>query len=454
MRQVLVLGAGKSSPYLVSHLLKQAQDNDWFVTVGDVDVATARELVGSHSRGAAIPFDVNDSSLRSTQIANADVVVNMLAPGFQDLVAWDCVAHDRHMLSVSYEDDAVRDLSADAQRKGLLLLTELGLDPGIDHMSAIKLIREIHERGGVIKRFCSYGSGIPAPEDAHNPLRYVISWNPRNVVMSAEDGAQYMEHGKIKIVPYHHVFHHTWPVDVPGVGMLEAYPNRDSLSYLEAFGLDQVTTMIRGTLRYPGWSETWAQVVRLGLPNEIMRIPNLAERSYAEVVEMFLPLTVTGSNIGQRVANFLGISPTGRIMENLSWLGLFTDEPTGCQGDTSAAMMIELLSRKLPLADDQRDMVVLLHELDVEYPGQDRPAETITSTLVERGEPGGPTAMAKTVGLPTAIAVQLLLNDAIPLTGSQIPTHPSIYEPVLAEIAAAGLSFTEEVTVREPPLTN
>jgi saccharopine dehydrogenase-like NADP-dependent oxidoreductase len=449
VKQVLVLGAGKSSPFLIAHLLELATRHDWFVTVGDVDVECARLTVDGHARGAAVSFDVNDATLRSTLIEQSDVVVNMLSPVFQDLVAWDCVAHGRHMLSVSYDDEAVRDLSLDAQRKGVLLLTDLGLDPGIDHMSAMRLMGRIREEGGLIQSFRSYGSGIPAPEGTLNPFRYVVSWNPRNVVMSAEHGAQYMQGGKIKIVPYHHVFHHTWAVDVPGVGVLEAYPNRDSLSYMKVFGLDEVQTMIRGTLRYPGWCETWAQIVRLGLPNETLRIPDLARRTYAEVVEMHLPMTVSEAPLEQRIANFLQISPTGSIMERLHWLGLLSDEPTGCQGETAASMMVDLLSRKLPLEPGQRDMVVLVHELEVDYPGQDRPSETVTSTMVERGEPDGFTAMARTVGLPTAVTVKLLLEDGIPLTGSQIPTHPSIYEPVLKELEAAGISFTERVVKRD-----
>jgi len=449
VKEILVLGAGHSAAYLVSHLLELASRNHWFVTVGDLDVELARARIGEHPCGNAIPFDVNDATLRSTQIEKADVVVNMLPPAYQDLVAWDCVNHGRHMLSVSYQDQAVRDLEPDAQRKGVLLLCELGLDPGIDHMSAMALIRGLRDRGGRIRAFRSYGSGLPAPDQPHNPLRYVVTWNPRNVVMSGEAGAQYMEHGRIKLVPFHQVFHHTWEVEVDGVGLLEAYPNRDSLAYLEDFGLEDAETMVRGTLRYPGWSETWAQVVRLGLPNETLRIPDLSSRSYREVVEMFLPLNVSDARIEQRIARFLQISPTGRIMENLRWLGLFSDEPVGCEGETAAAMLIHLLERKLPLADDKRDVVVLVHELEVAYPGGERAPERVTSTLVSEGEAGGFTAMSRTVGLPTAAAVRLLLDGELPLTGCHIPTHPSIYEPVLRELAAAGLAFTESTVALE-----
>ncbi len=444
VKQILVLGAGHSSAFLISHLLELASRRQWFVTVGDLDLDLARDRVAEHASGNAIHFDVNDELLRSAQIQNADVVVNMLPPAYQDLVAWDCVNHGRHMLSVSYQDQAVRDLDSDARKKGVLLLCELGLDPGIDHMSAMALIRRLHDRGGQVRGFRSYGSGIPAPDQPQNPLRYVVTWNPRNVVMSGEAGAQYMENGRIKIVPFHQVFHHTWEVEVDGIGTLEAYPNRDSLAYLDAFGLEGVETMVRGTLRYPGWSETWAQIVRLGLPNENLRIPGLAERSYREVVEMFLPLNITEARTSQRIARFLNISPTGRIMENLRWLGLFSDEPIGCEGETAAAMLIHLLERKLPLTDELRDVVVLVHELEVTYPNGERTPERVTSTMVSEGEAGGFTAMSRTVGLPTAAAVQLLLDGELSLTGCQIPTHPSIYEPVLREISAAGLKFTEK----------
>ncbi|MDY7108884.1 MAG: saccharopine dehydrogenase C-terminal domain-containing protein [Planctomycetota bacterium] len=444
MKQILVLGAGQSAPYCIAYLLEHAAAEDWFVTVGDIDVDLARRRLDGHPRGSAVRFDVNDSSLRTTQFENADVVVSMLPPQFIDPIAWECIDHGCHLISVSYRNKAVRDLDVDAHRHGLLLLSEMGLDPGIDHMSATALIRRVRDDGGRITSFCSYGSGIPAPDQPQNPLRYLITWNPRNVAMAGEKGAQYMENGEIKIVPYPHVFHHTWTVEVDGVGTLEAYPNRDSLSYMDAFGLTDVKTMIRGTLRYPGWSETWSQIVKLGLPTEHARIPDLAERTYREVVEMFLPLNVSGPKMETRVARFLGISPTGRIIENMRWLGLFSDEKIGCEGETPADMLIHVLNRRMGLTDELRDVVVLVHELEVEYPEDDRPKERITSTLVAEGEAGGFTAMAKTVGLPAAIAVRLLLRDELHLTGSRIPTHPSIYDPILREIADEGLKFREE----------
>ena len=215
---------------------------------------------------------------------------------------------------------------------------------------------------------------------------------------------------------------------------------------MKTFGLEHVHTMIRGTLRYPGWSETWGQIVRLGLPNETLRIPDLADRTYAEVIEMFLPLSAKGAPLEQSVARRLQISPTGRIMENLRWLGLFSDKKTGCHGDTAAAMLVHILEHKLPLTPEMRDMVLLVHELDVEYPDTERPAERVCSTLVLEGEPGGVTAMSRSVGAPVVVAVKLLLGGELSITGSHIPTHPSIYEPVLRRIEQAGLGFKERRT--------
>jgi saccharopine dehydrogenase-like NADP-dependent oxidoreductase len=443
VKQILVLGAGQSASFLVARLLEDGEREDWFVTVGDLDLELARQRAGDHRRGDAVRFDVNDAESRSKLIDQADVVINMLPAAFQDLVAWDCVNHGRHLLSVSYRDQTMRDLDLDAKRKGIVLLFEMGLDPGIDHMSAMSLISTLRADGGRIVGFCSYGSGIPAPGQSLNPLRYVITWDPRNVVMAGFEGAQYMENGNIKIVPFHQVFHHTWPVEVDGVGPLEAYANRDSMSYMQSFGLKDVHTMIRGTLRYPGWSETWSQIVRLGLPNETLRIPNLADRTYAEVVEMFLPLNASGTPLAQRIASFLGISPTGQILQNLHWLGLLSDERIGCVGDTAAAMLIHMLSTRIPLTPDLQDMVVLVHELEVEYPEQDRSPERVRSTLVVKGELGGYSAMSTTVGLPVAIAAKLLLRGELPLTGSLIPTDPSVYLPILEEIEASGLRFVE-----------
>ncbi|MBN2710789.1 MAG: saccharopine dehydrogenase NADP-binding domain-containing protein [Calditrichaceae bacterium] len=445
MKRLLVLGAGKSSPYLITYLLERAKEYDWFVTVADYDLELAKSRVGSHPRGEAIQFDVNNSDQRSAQIKKADVVLNILAPRFQHVVALTCVRFGRHMISVSYEDLRIRDIEEDANRKGVLILTEIGLDPGIDHMAAAELIERIKQKGGIIKSFESYGGGLPAPDSISNPFKYVISWNPRNVVMAGENGAQYLEKGQIKIIPWHNVFRRTWNLEIEGLGLMEAYPNRDSLNYRERYGFSEAETVVRGTIRYPGWSETWFHIMRLGWPNETLRIPDLENRTYAEVTEMFLPLNVSGNSLEKRVAGYLDISPTGSIMEKMRWLGLFSDEKTGKPLNTSAEVLTDLISEKLKLMPDMRDMVILLHRLLVRYPEENNREEEITSTMVNYGEKAGFSSMAKSVGLPAALVAKLLLTRNLPLTGCHIPTHPDIYKPVLKELAEAGIAFKEKV---------
>ena len=451
MKRILVLGAGASSPYLISYLLENAVEEDWFVTVGDRELQAAADRVGGHPRGQAIAFDVNDSDLLSAQIEQADLVVNLLAPTFQTLVAWDCIHHARHMISVSYRDARIRDLEPDAIRKGLLILTEVGLDPGIDHMSTMAVVDRINAAGGVITGYESYGGGLPAPDTIDNPFAYVITWNPRNVVMAGEKGAQFLDNGQVRIVPFHQLFQNSWTVNVPGIGTMEAYPNRDSLSYREIYGIPAATTMIRGTIRYPGFCETWSQMVRLGLPNETMRVPDLEQQSWADLVTMFLPSSAAGDDLPSRVANYLNISPTGNIIENLRWLGLFSDEPTGVRGDTAAMAMTELLNRKLLLSPDARDMVILQHDFAVRYPDDRNRRERITATLIEHGDPKGHTAMARTVGMPAGVAAKLLLAGELPLTGCHIPTHPAIYGPILRELEQNGLVFKERVEALDSP---
>jgi saccharopine dehydrogenase (NADP+, L-glutamate forming) len=445
MKKILVLGAGQSTAYLIRYLLEHAEQHDWHVTVGDVyqDVAQAR--VGNHARGTAIYFDVNDAELRSARIKVADLVINMLPPTFQHVVGWDCVSNGAHMVTASYEDIRMKDLDMDANRHGILILNEIGLDPGIDNMSAMEMITNIRSRGGRVESFKSYGCGLPAPDTDVNPLKYAITWNPRNIVMAGEWGATYLSEGKVKMLPPHEVFQRTWAVEVDGIGTMEAYPNRDSLYYHQLFGLKHARTMIRGTMRYPGWCETWLQIVRLGLPNETMRIPDVDRLTYRDITEMFLPVHLGNGKLEARVADYLKINPTGRIMQNLRWLGLFSDDPVPAGAVTVSEVMIDLLRRKLVLPPGERDMIVIMHEIEARFPGDGGRGEKITSTLVEYGEKDGVTAMSKAVGLPTGIVARLILEGEIPLTGCQLPTHPAVHTKVLAELRKLGVGFNETV---------
>ncbi len=449
MKNVVIFGAGQSAPYLIHYMLENAEQYDWQVTVCDMDYDLACSRVNSNPRGEAIQFDINDSHLRKKLISKADIVINMLAPVFQFMVASDCLENKTHCISASYTNPQVLDLHKDALVDDVLILNEMGLDPGIDHMSAMAIIDNVKQKGGVINSFIAYGSGIPAPEVKSNPLNYCITWNARNVVMSGESGAQYMENNKVKILSHNQVFRRTWTVDVEGVGELEAYPNRDSLVYQDLFKIHKVKTMIRGTLRYPGWSETWHQIVRLGIPNEKMPIHKLELKSYAEFTEMFLPLLASGANIEKRVANYLNISPTGTIINNMRWLGLFSDKKIGKGPKTAAQVLEKILVEKLPLPEGSRDMVILVHEIKASYPDTKKSANRVgrkekrTTTFIEYGD--GFTAIAKTVGMPAAIAAKLVLTGKLKIRGCRIPTHPDIYKPVLRELKKNGMKFTEKV---------
>lgn len=448
MKRILVLGAGQSSPYLIRHLLDRAAERDWLVTVGDRDPDLAASRVADHDRGEAIAFDAGATGRLAEIVAEADLVVNLLPPGLQPILARECVHQARHMVSVSYATSGVRELGREAARRGTLLLMEIGLDPGIDHMGTMSLIDRLHRGGAVIESFESYGSGVPAPDSVDNPLGYAITWSPRSVVLAGLDGAHYLRDGQLRAVPKHRVFETTWPVEVEGVGTMEAYPNRDSLAYREIFGLAQARTLVRGTLRHPGFCEAWRQVVRLGLNTERISIPRLAEKSFAELVDMFLPEGLPGATVEERTASFLGPGADKTAMASLRWLGLFSDRPTGVDGATATDALVHLLLDKLRLPPGGRDMIVLLHRLGVRYPASkgassEARRERVTATLVERGEPGGITAMARSVGLPAALAVSLVLDGEIDLVGCHIPTEPAIYEPVLVELARHGVRFEE-----------
>lgn len=441
MKRILVLGAGQSSPYLIRWLLERAARRGWHVTVADTDEAAARTRVGDHPHGDAIRLDVSEPRDRAARFAASDVVVNLLPPQFEFPVAWSCVEHRTPMLTASYLDPKVAALDAQARERGVLLLAELGLDPGIDLMSTMELLDAVRAEDGRVVSYESYGSGVPDPAAVDNPFTYAITWNPRNVVMAGQEGALFRRDGRLRAAPPARLFRTTWPVDVPGLGAMEAYPNRDSLRYVDAFELRDCPTVIRGTLRFPGWCDTWHQVVRLGLPLETLRVPGLDALSWRELVTAFLPDADPSAQIRDEVARFLGLDPADAIMERLEWLGLFSDQPIGGGVGTPAEALVRLLRDRLKLATTGRDLVILLHRLEFERPDGSR--GVVVSTLREWGEPGGITAMARTVGLPLALAVERILTDELTLTGAHIPTHPGIYRPILDALAEHGVRLEE-----------
>lgn len=447
MKSVLVLGAGHSAPLLIDWLLRHSEELDARVTVADLDGDAAARRVGSHERGRGIALDFTDTSARDAALAETDLVVNLLPAGFQGRVAEACVAAGVHMTSASYTSPAVRALAGRARENGVVLLTELGLDPGMDLMSAQEIIDRVHSEEGRIEAFVSYGGGLPEPDPGINPLRYCVTWNPRNVVMAGEAGARLLHRGRIRLIPRSRLFRSVWTQDVEGVGPLEAYANRDALSYREIHGLPDVETLVRATFRYPGYCDTWDAVVRLGMADETFEIPDLRGTSFADLVRMFLPEpSAPGAYLRTSVANLLGCPVDDDVLDRLEWLGLFSEEATGARGKDPASALVALLERRLPLPQGRRDLVVLLHDFLVRRP--DGARERIRSTLVELGDAqgsGGFTAMARCVGLPLALGTRLVLQGRIP-AGLAGPTQREIFAPLLRDLEDAGLRFTESRT--------
>lgn len=445
MKRILVLGAGQSSPYLIAHLLKQTE-LELEVVVADRDPELAARRTAGYPHGRSIGVDAHDTSQLAEAIQNADVVVNLLAPPFQVPIARLCIDAGRSMVSASYRSPGLAELDEPARSRGLVLASEIGMDPGLDHMSAMRLLARIRAGGGRVLRFLSYGSGVVDRSTVNNPLGYAITWNPRNIVMAGESGARFLDRGQLQIVGHRDLFARTWPVHIPGEGTMESYPNRDSIAYIPSYGLEEANTVVRGTLRHPGFCETWSAVARLGLADENTVIPNLSALRWRDLVDVYLP---PGRDAGHlRLARHLGLHPTGGAIENLRWLGLFSDTLIGAlseeakKAETPAQAMVELLKARIPLPPEGRDLVILHHEVEAQYPGNRSALHT--STLVVRGEPSGTTAMAKTVGLPAALAALAILEDRFRPLGAPIPIEPAVYESLLPEVERWGLHFAED----------
>lgn len=441
MTRVLVLGAGQSTPYLIHHLFSSISSAT--IAVADRDLAAAKRRIEGHPNGEAIELNAMDQAQLHGEIKKADVVVNFLAPAFQVPVAKICIEAKRSMVSASYRSPQLQELERSALDNDLTLVSEFGLDPGIDHMSAMRLIHEIRDQGGNISGVWSYGGGLAEQADT-NRLGYVVTWNPRNVVMAGEAGSRFLENNRVRVTPYTQLFQQTWPVEIKSSGRFEAYANRDALNYIKLYGLESVSTMVRATLRYPGFCEVWSLISRLGIANESVQLPNLSKWSWSELIESFLP---PGSgSMSQRIAQHLSIHPGSRAIESLEWLGLFDETPIGAlpglsdQIKTPAEALIALLQKRLALPQAGRDRIILYHQIDANVDGQNR---RWTSTLDILGTTNGHTGMAKTVGLPAALATLDLLEKTFPRKGCPIPVTPDIYNRYLPKLEEHGISFRE-----------
>lgn len=440
MKNILILGAGLSASTMIKYLLDNSVKQGWQITVGDISEETANQKVAGHPNGKAIKFDIKDEELKINSIKNADIVISFLPAFMHPLVAQTCVNLGKHLVTASYVSKEMKALDAEAKKKGVALLNELGVDPGIDHMSAMQVIHRIKAEGGEIIGFMSNTGGLIAPESDNNPWNYKFTWNPRNVVVAGQSVAQYKEKGQIKFIPYHKLFTRATKINVLDLGDFEMYPNRDSLSYREIYGLENIPSILRGTLRRPGYCEAWNVFVQLGVTDDTYTIENSETLTYRDFINSFLAYDIALS-VEEKLCKYTGISANSDAMKRLTWLDIFKNKKIGLRNATPAQVLQKILEEKLVLGQDDKDMIVMQHIFDYELNGKNK---RIKSSLICRGIDKVHTAMSITVGTPVAIAAKMLLTGEIKLTGVHVPVIPELYNPILKELGDSGIKFIEE----------
>jgi len=433
-KHVLILGAGHVSQPIIDYLF---ENTDFNLTVADIVEENAAKAIAGHPRGKSAALDVNDADLLGALVADSDLVVSLLPYVLHAIVARHCLQADKHMVNASYVSEEMKSFDAEAREKNLLFLCEIGLDPGIDHMSAMQIIHDVQKRGGKVDEFVSVCGGLPAPEANTNPFGYKFSWSPKGVLLAGNNPAQYIDGGTLKEISANDLFHSTSPMEIDGLEF-EAYPNRDSTAYEQIYGLEGINLLMRGTLRYAGWHKLILALKALNLLTE-SSVPE-GPTSYAEILAK-----INGLNAGSvrtEVAAKLGVAEDDEVIEALDWLGLFDAKSTEFSATNAIDLLAEAMKEKMAYESGERDMVALQHRFKASFPDH---SEEITSTLIDFGIPNGSSSMARTVSLPLAIAVKLILDGKINLTGVQIPVDPIIYEPILLELKTLGIEFSEEI---------
>ncbi len=442
MRKILVIGSGKSASYLIKYLLDKSVSENLHITIGDINVENAKTLIGSHKRVQAITLDVFNETSRVEAIKNTDIVISMLPARFHVEVAKDCIAHGKNMVTASYVSPEMEALDADAKAKGLVFMNEIGVDPGIDHMSAMKVLDSIRDKGGKVILFESFTGGLVAPESDNNLWNYKFTWNPRNVVVAGQGGAaKFLQEGNYKYIPYNRLFRRTEFLDIEGFGRFEGYANRDSLKYQSVYGLDHVNTLYRGTMRRIGFSRAWNIFVQLGMTDDSYTIDDSENMSYRDFVNAFLSYSPTDS-VELKLRHALKIDQDDIIWEKLEELDLFNSKKmVGLKKATPAQILQKILMDSWTLSQEDKDMIVMYHKFGYELDGA---VHQIDATMVTLGEDQTYTAMAKTVGLPVAITTLAILNGKIKTPGVQIPITKEVYEPILEELRNHGVIFNEK----------
>ena len=444
MREILIVGAGKSTSVLIDYMLGQADKEDLFLRIGDLDLENARKACSNHSKCEAFQLDVFKAESREPAIERADIVISMLPARFHIEVARDCVKFGKNMVTASYISDEMKALDEDVKAKGLVFMNEIGVDPGIDHMSAMQVIDRIRDKGGKVILFESFTGGLVAPESDNNLWNYKFTWNPRNVVVAGQGGvAEFIQEGKYKYIPYHRLFRRTEFLQIQDHGKFEGLANRNSLKYQSIYGLEDALTLYRGTIRKVGFSRAWNMFVQLGMTDDSFEMKDSENMSYRDFVNSFLPYSPSDS-VELKVRHNLKIDQDDIMWEKLIELDLFNpDKKIGLKNATPAQALQKILMEKWSLAEDDKDMIVMYHKFGYELNGE---RKQIDSTMVHIGEDQSKTAMAKTVGLPVAMATIMILNDEIKTHGVQLPINKEVYEPILKKLEEHHIKFEEKET--------
>ena len=431
--QILIIGAGKSATVLIQYLQQKAVENNWYILLADGNLQVAEQKWNNAKNGHAIGFDIENDELRAHYIQQSNLVVSMLPAFLHSKVAQDCLSFSKPLFTASYVDDHMKALAPALKEKKLLFLCEMGLDPGIDHMSAMELIHRIQNKGGVITSFKSHCGGLIAPESDNNPWHYKISWNPRNIILAGKAGAVYLENGSIKEQGYPTLFHQTPIINIPSIGPLSYYPNRDSLTYIDTYHLNGVKDFVRTTLRHADFCIGWNAIIQLGLTSE-----NLLNLQGKETIQDWFNLHLKKENFLDLYTQFM---QNEIIQKQIQFLGFDETQIIPAECNKSNATILQwILEQKWKLSSADIDMVVMMHEISYEL---NNTIYEVKSSLVLKGTNADKTAMASTVGLPLAMGVCAYLKGEINLFGLHIPTHPIIYKPILKALAAVGIEFIE-----------
>jgi saccharopine dehydrogenase-like NADP-dependent oxidoreductase len=431
--RILILGAGRSSAHLIQYLLEHSQSLGIHVRVGDAALALASEKVKGHHNGSVFQFSADDQFVLEEEMAHADMVISMLPAMMHPMIARICLRLHKHLITPSYVSPEMKAMDEEAKSKGLIFLNEMGVDPGIDHMSAMKIIHHLRSNGATINAFYSLTGGLIAPASDNNPWNYKITWNPRNVILAGAGGiAHYREQGKDKLVPYHRLFERTLSVSIPNYGTFEGYANRDSMAYESLYDLKGIPTLYRGTLRRNGFSAAWNVLVQWGLTDD-SRPMDWSGKSMLEFTQTFLP---------EDAHHYVKSNVSNEILFKLQWLGLWDVTPVPLEKGTPAQVLQALIEERWALDPKDRDMIAMCHLFEYEL---NQKKYRLQSSMVLEGDHSPYTAMSATVGLPMAIAVKHILLNKWKMRGVILPVHPEIYEPILEELGSHQIVFEEEI---------